>query len=614
MRLGQLRLRQKLLLLLGTVGMVGMGAFALMIVYADHRVFDHFAAENRALRDVEARSSLLLQNYYRFMLTPDLIDTEIQDADLLLIHQSLERYRQLSGEQAQKQRMVASIDDALETLQQAGSNMVASRQDYVRTFARLENLEHRLDSLLRQHRGPGGEQVERDSEAARRPEPGTSDAPELRLIEQAQRLQRQLLLAIRTFQSDPDSDALIDIDKTLGQIDQAATMLQQNVEISDPMAELKGQMRDIYRVMRVSAEEFTRARKQAGFAVSRAEQAGIDLNQALGSAVLAAETEGWRDLRDSLYAAGAILLLTLLTSYLLIYAGLDRILRPLEQLQVVITRLGKGDFRQRSSDVGRRDEIGQLATAFNRMAEQLEQSHEQKQDFISQLEQKNLELERFTYTVSHELKSPLVTVSGFIGLLHRDLAADKRDNIAQDMAKIANAVATMNRQLDDLLELSRVGRVINPPTEFCFTDLCLEVVQMMQGLIDERGARVEVQDDMPAIYADQARIREVIKNLVENGIKFTPMEREPLIEIEAEVQGERLLCRVRDNGPGIEPRYQSRVFGLFDRLDNSVPGTGIGLALVRRIVELHDGSIWIESRGDGQGSCFCFTLPLQRGN
>lgn len=137
---------------------------------------------------------------------------------------------------------------------------------------------------------------------------------------------------------------------------------------------------------------------------------------------------------------------------------------------------------------------------------------------------------------------------------------------------------------------------------------------MMQGLIDERAASVEIEDDMPEIYADQARIREVFKNLIENGIRFTPSDREPRIEIEAESGAGQLLCRVRDNGVGIEPRYHERVFGLFDRLDNNIPGTGVGLALVKRIVEIHEGSIWIESRGDGQGSCFCFTLPIQRGN
>ncbi len=319
-------------------------------------------------------------------------------------------------------------------------------------------------------------------------------------------------------------------------------------------------------------------------------------------------------MRESLFLSGVILLLTLVASYLLIYAGLDRMLRPLEKLQVVITRLGKGDFKQRSQDVVRTGEIGQLAAAFNRMADQLEQNDEQKQEFINQLEQKNTELERFPYTVSHELKSPLVTVNGFLGLLEKDMAADNRKNIEKDMAKISGAIDIMSKQLEDLLELSRVGRVVSPPTQFPINVLCREVVQMMQGLIDERGATVEIAHNMLGVYADQARIREVIKNLVENGIKFVSAGCKPRVEITAESQGDKVLCRVSDNGPGIEPRFQEKVFGLFDRLDSSVPGTGVGLALVKRIIDIHDGSIWIESQGDGQGCCFCFTLPPQRGS
>ena len=114
---------------------------------------------------------------------------------------------------------------------------------------------------------------------------------------------------------------------------------------------------------------------------------------------------------------------------------------------------------------------------------------------------------------------------------------------------------------------------------------------------------------MPEVYADAARIREVFKNLVENGIKFTPPERRPQIGIDAETQNGRALCRVRDNGVGIEPRYHDRVFGLFDRLDPGVPGTGVGLALVKRIVETQGGRIWAESAGEGHGSTFWFTLP-----
>jgi signal transduction histidine kinase len=110
-----------------------------------------------------------------------------------------------------------------------------------------------------------------------------------------------------------------------------------------------------------------------------------------------------------------------------------------------------------------------------------------------------------------------------------------------------------------------------------------------------------------------ARIREVVRNLVENGIKFTTPLRQPRIYISATRHQGRIFCRDEDNGPGIEPSYHEKAFGLFDRLDSGVPGNGVGLALVKRIVEIHNGAVWVEPQGNGHGCCFCFTLPFQKG-
>ena len=140
----QLKLRQKLLLLLFTVGFTGMGAFALIIVLADFQVFDRFVPENRALRDVEARSALLVQSYYRYMLTPALINTEVLDADLVLIRQSLERYRDFIGVQPRKLAFADDIAGALETLERSGGEMIVAR----RRFEEAERLQRRLESEI----------------------------------------------------------------------------------------------------------------------------------------------------------------------------------------------------------------------------------------------------------------------------------------------------------------------------------------------------------------------------------------------------------------------------------------------------------------------------------
>ena len=576
--------------------------------------FDEVVPENRGLRDVESRSGLLLQNYFRFMLTPDLISIDELDGSVVLIRQSLDQYGARVTGQPSKQQLVKAIGESIDRLEQSGRELIAARQRFNRIDEKQADLEADFEQAFHRYEEAVSLDIGRSIEARDWDGLNLKYLRELQMIKSLHQQYLQLFAEIRKVQASSIVGHEEDIAGLKQRISQSSAILEIHEQGGESRSEVSASILQIYRKMLDAVDQFTAASKQAEFALSKAEQSGIDLNQAVGAAIAGTETVGWRDLRESLFLSGGILLLTLLVSYLLIYAGLDRMLRPLEKLQVVITRLGKGDFKQRSQDVVRTDEIGQLAAAFNRMADQLEQNDEQKQEFINQLEQKNMELERFTYTVSHELKSPLVTVNGFLGLLQKDIAADNRENVDKDMAKISGAIDTMSHQLDDLLELSRVGRVVSPPTEFPISVLCREVVQMMQGLIDERGATVEISDDMLRVYADQARVREVINNLVENGIKFAADGREPRVEIAAEPQGDRALCRVCDNVPGIEPRFQEKVFGLFDRLDSSVPGTGVGLALVKRIIEIHNGNIWIESQGDGQGCCFCFTLPLQRGS
>ncbi|MEM7582664.1 MAG: ATP-binding protein [Acidobacteriota bacterium] len=233
----------------------------------------------------------------------------------------------------------------------------------------------------------------------------------------------------------------------------------------------------------------------------------------------------------------------------------------------------------------------------------------EREAFVEQLETKNAELERFTYTVSHDLKSPLVTIRGFVGLLERDIASGKQDRIQRDIERIDNAAATMGRLLDELLELSRIGRVTQPPTEAALTTLVKEAAELVAGHLAERNIELEIAEGLPLVTGDQPRLVEVFQNLLENAIKFMGEHPHPKIEIGiGESRGET-ACFVRDNGAGIESRYHEKIFGLFNRLDQSVEGTGIGLALVKRIVEVHGGKIWVESAGAGAGSTFWLTLP-----
>jgi signal transduction histidine kinase len=232
-----------------------------------------------------------------------------------------------------------------------------------------------------------------------------------------------------------------------------------------------------------------------------------------------------------------------------------------------------------------------------------------REQLVTELEAKNAELERFTYTVSHDLKSPLVTIKGFLSLLEKDIIKDDIGRVQGDIKHIYDAAEKMQLLLNDLLELSRIGRVVNPPEKVSLSELAREAVELTAGQIAEGKVQVDIAPGLPVVCGDRPRLLEVMQNLIENAVKFMGNQPEPWIEVGVQHQEEETLYYVRDNGIGIEPRYQERIFSLFDRLDPTLEGTGIGLALVQRIIEVHRGRIWVESEGKGHGSTFYFALP-----
>ncbi len=288
---------------------------------------------------------------------------------------------------------------------------------------------------------------------------------------------------------------------------------------------------------------------------------------------------------------------------------------PLDQVmeRELVIRTSRGERRIwhfRVASLGRQMD-GQwliLTTALDVTEERLAET--QMKELIQELEARNAEMERFTYTVSHDLKSPLVTIRGFLSLLERDLAAEDRDGIASDVHFIREAADRMQRLLEELLRLSRAGRKKIQPQPVSMAHLVQDVLEMLAGVLGERGVTVQVAPRLPTVAGERARLQEVFLNLVDNAVKYMGTQPHPHIDIGSELQGEQALFWVRDNGMGIDPRHHERIFELFEQLDRESQGTGIGLALVKRIVELHGGQIWVESAGQGMGATFKLTLPL----
>src|SRR6478672_2921626 len=282
------------------------------------------------------------------------------------------------------------------------------------------------------------------------------------------------------------------------------------------------------------------------------------------------------------------------------------VVQPVLTVAQASRRLAEGDMSARVPPV-RDDEIGDLARAFNSMADSLEASSDALAERSRELERSNRELEQFASVTSHDLQAPLATISMYAQLLEQRHAEDL--NGGQQLVDGINAATVKARTLiRDLLEYSRAGRgeLLNEPVEM--RDVLTEALEMLAGPIEQSGADVTVEE-LPVILGDPRKLRQVFLNLISNALKFA--EGIPVVRVSAEVQGNTAIFAVTDNGIGMDPNQAERIFQPFARLhgEDDYPGTGIGLAVCERIIEQHGGRIWAQST-PGQGSTFRFTLPV----
>lgn len=297
------------------------------------------------------------------------------------------------------------------------------------------------------------------------------------------------------------------------------------------------------------------------------------------------------------------------------YALLSRsVKRPLTEFRKATAEITRGNLQKRVH-IASQDEIGELASDFNIMTAKLEEQVKGLEDkvaertiLISKLNTVNRDLAQFAYVASHDLQEPLRMISSYLQLLskrysgHIDKDADEFINYAVDGAN------RLQRMINDLLALSRIGTRGKP---FARTDVGIVLGFALTNLevaIEEAHAKI-THSDLPTVSADEVQLTMLFQNLIANAIKFRSDN--PLsIHVSAERGDGEWVFSVKDNGIGIDPHYRDRLFVIFQRLHSAAkyPGTGIGLALCKRIVERHSGRIWFESEL-GKGSTFRFTIP-----
>ena len=310
-------------------------------------------------------------------------------------------------------------------------------------------------------------------------------------------------------------------------------------------------------------------------------------------------------------------------AFLIVIAGVliawwasRRLTKPLVGVTRAAEAIAAGNLEPRVP-IGRDDELGRLARSFNTMAEQVARSHHHLEAQVAQrtqaLEGTNAELESFSYSVSHDLRAPLRAIHGFARMLLEDHQAQLDPEAQRLLGVIDQNTRRMGQLIDDLLAFSRLGRKEIVTGVVDMEELTRTVADEVRRTDAGRKGSLVIQiDPLPPAHGDRPLLRQVMSNLLQNAAKFTRDRADAHVEVGSQPDGDQTVYFVKDNGAGFDGRYADKLFGVFQRLHSTeqFDGTGVGLAIVKRIVQRHGGRVWAEGKVD-HGAAFYFTLPCE---
>ncbi len=303
---------------------------------------------------------------------------------------------------------------------------------------------------------------------------------------------------------------------------------------------------------------------------------------------------------------GVIITFTYLLLFLLVTKPVKQLAKELEELP---EKMEEGEFEARKT-ITREDEIGCLEKTYYKMRKELFEKNEIIRNANNELTAANKELEAFSYSVSHDLRAPLRNIDGFSKIVLEEYG-DKLEGMGEHYLKrVRSGAIKMSQLIDDMLSFSRVGRTELRFKEIEVNRLVNNVLRDFSELIKEKDIDLKV-GELPEIVCDQKMIQQVFSNLISNAIKYSSETERPKVEIGFDENLKAFY--VKDNGIGFEMQFHDKIFQVFQRLQlpENYEGTGIGLAIVKRMLERHNGTVWAESEL-GRGTTFYVQLPLEQ--